>query len=214
MSHPISSRASSATRTGVTAVTGPRRGAQESGQDAGGVTADTATRPVHGRALQGGIGSSTVGMPPAARPKKRKKAHRGHKTSKTGRAKHRRSSKASKSRRAGAVKGAKRSTKPSRSQAAQPTRTGGHRDYHDIVKFAQAHGFTVTSTTGGKHNTGSAHYQGRAADIRIRDKSPAQIAAFKKAAQAAGFIVRNEASHPHGQKVWSGPHLHLEVPKR
>ena len=33
------------------------------------------------------------------------------------------------------------------------------KDYRDLVKFAKAEGFTVTATTGGKHNVGSKQFQ-------------------------------------------------------
>ena len=90
----------------------------------------------------------------------------------------------------------------------------GARDYKDLARFAEARGFTVTSTNGGKHNTGSAHYQGRAIDVRTRDKSSAQVEQFIREARAAGFVVHDERSRPRGQKVWSGPHLHLEIARR
>lgn len=72
-------------------------------------------------------------------------------------------------------------------------------------------GVTVTSMTSGKHNVGSKHYQGRAVDVRTRDKTPAQIAAIKKEAARRGFRVIDERTRPAGQKVWGGPHLHIEA---
>jgi hypothetical protein len=86
-------------------------------------------------------------------------------------------------------------------------------DYHGLAKFAVAKGFYVTSTRGGTHNPGSAHYQGRAIDVRTKDKTPAQVAQFIDKAKAAGIVVRDERTRPLNQKVWSGPHLHLEVPR-
>src|SRR5262249_1057756 len=85
-------------------------------------------------------------------------------------------------------------------------------DWRGLSRFAQQRGFTVTSTTGGSHNTGSAHYQGRAIDVRTRDKTPAQVERFIRAAQTAHIQVRDERVQPAGQRVWSGPHLHLQVP--
>ena len=87
-------------------------------------------------------------------------------------------------------------------------RTG---DYRELAAFARQRGFTVTSTTGGRHNRGSAHYEGRAADVRTRDKTPAQIEQFMREARAAGYRVIDERRRPPGARVWSGPHLHLEV---
>lgn len=85
----------------------------------------------------------------------------------------------------------------------------GELPYKGMVRLAQKHGFTVTSTTGGKHNKGSLHGQGRAIDVRTRDKSPKQIKDFIAAARAAGYNVKDERVRPKGQKVWSGPHLHI-----
>jgi len=87
-------------------------------------------------------------------------------------------------------------------------RTG---DYRELVDFARSRGFTVTSTNGGRHNPGSAHYEGRAIDVRTRDKTSAQIDQFIREARAAGYHVADERRRPRGQRVWSGPHLHLEI---
>jgi hypothetical protein len=84
--------------------------------------------------------------------------------------------------------------------------------YVGMSQFAQARGFVVTSTTGGKHNEGSAHYEGRAIDVRTNDKTDAEIRAFMDDARAAGMSVRDERAQPSGQKVWGGPHIHLSVP--
>jgi len=83
--------------------------------------------------------------------------------------------------------------------------------YLALVRFAKGHGFTVTSTTGGKHNPGSAHYQGRAIDVRTRDKTDAQVDEFIRSCHANRIGVRDERKRPPRQKVWSGPHLHLEL---
>lgn len=82
--------------------------------------------------------------------------------------------------------------------------------WQQIEEFAKEYGFTVTSTTGGKHNVGSAHYKGLAADVSTRGKSAAEIEAFTKAAQEQGYKVLDERTRPRGQAVWSGPHLHIQ----
>lgn len=79
-----------------------------------------------------------------------------------------------------------------------------------LTQFAAAQGFTVTATTGGRHNENSLHYRGRAVDVRVRDKSEAQILTMMEAALAAGFGVRDERTKPGGQGVWSGAHVHLQ----
>lgn len=190
--HPSTRRSTLEGPHGATHVRGPEAEAHTP-------RAGHTIRHAHGKTLKGGSGSSTLGLPhhrPKPRAAHKPKPHR-HAGARHGpAARHRRSS---------AVKGARK-----------PAAVHGHAkgDFHTLVKFAQAHGFHVTSTNHGHHNVGSAHYQGRAIDVRTRDKSPAQIAAFKQAARNAGFVVRDERSHPKGQKVWSGSHLHLEIPRR
>lgn len=76
--------------------------------------------------------------------------------------------------------------------------------------FAGGQGYHVTSTTGGEHNPGSLHYQGRALDVSVRGKDPGEVKRFMAQAQAQGYVVRDERARPKGQAVWGGPHLHLE----
>src|SRR5260370_4162577 len=101
------------------------------------------------------------------------------------------------------------SNKSSSSHSATPTRDSNTQTapYKDLSKFARDKGFTVTSTTGGQHNKGSAHYQGRAIDVSVKGKSNGDINKFKKAAEERGYKVRDERTKPPGQKVWSAPHL-------
>lgn len=82
--------------------------------------------------------------------------------------------------------------------------------WEQLAEFAKANGFNVTSTTGGKHNKGSKHYQGLAVDVGVNGKSDAAIQAFMEAAAEAGIKVVDERSRPSGQAVWGGAHLHLE----
>ncbi len=79
-----------------------------------------------------------------------------------------------------------------------------------LTTFAREQGLTVTSTTGGKHNPGSKHYAGEAIDVRTKDKSPEQINEAMQQATALGYRVIDERQRPAGQRVWGGPHLHLE----
>lgn len=83
----------------------------------------------------------------------------------------------------------------------------------EAVRRAQKLGATITATTGGKHNKGSAHYEGRALDLRTRDKSPEEIAQMIAQLEAMGLSVRDERIQPKGQKVWGGPHLHVSWKK-
>lgn len=85
------------------------------------------------------------------------------------------------------------------------------KDFRDLAAFAEAEGFHVTSTISGSHNRNSKHYRGLAIDVRTRDKTAAQIAAFITKARNRGIVVRDERQRPAGQKVWAGAHLHLEL---
>lgn len=108
-----------------------------------------------------------------------------------------------------ALNGTSRFTQNTKTQAVSTQPTTG-RPFEGMARLAREHGLTVTSTTGGKHNTRSKHYQGRAIDVRTRDVSKARLDAFMDAARAAGYTVRDERTRPAGQKVWGGPHLHIE----
>ena len=107
--------------------------------------------------------------------------------------------------------------KPTAAPAALPAKPAAaaapttFKNWEDLSKFAKHQGFTVTSTTGGKHNVGSKHGKGLAIDVRTRDKTSKQVEEFIKKARSAGIWVKDERTHPPGQKVWSGPHLHLEI---
>jgi hypothetical protein len=73
-------------------------------------------------------------------------------------------------------------------------------------------GFTVTGrneTTA--HNPGSRHYVGEAIDVRTAGKTGAEIADFMSFMSAQGYVVRDERQRPPGQKVWGGPHVHVET---
>ena len=84
---------------------------------------------------------------------------------------------------------------------------GGAQTWRQLSQFAQSHGFTVTSTTGGRH-LGWAHRAGRAIDVRTRDHSSSEVDAFMRAARGAGITVIDERRG--GNSAWSGPHLHLQ----
>lgn len=87
-------------------------------------------------------------------------------------------------------------------------------DYSELNKMialAQSKGFTVTSTVGGKHNSGSKHYRGLAMDVRTYDKTNAQVEEFMAFMRGNGYKVIDERKQPPNQKVWGGAHLHIEV---
>ncbi len=87
-------------------------------------------------------------------------------------------------------------------------------DYKDLVALAEAEGFHVTSTTGGKHNRGSKHFKGLAIDVRTRDKTDDEIERFLRICRSRGLKAIDERTHPDGQVVWGGPHLHIEITRK
>ena len=84
---------------------------------------------------------------------------------------------------------------------------GGRSTLNELVSFARQYGFVITCTTGGKH-AGSAHRQGRAIDLRTRDKSTAYVNRFIRIARANGYRVSDERYG--GNKYWTAPHIHLQ----
>jgi hypothetical protein len=79
-----------------------------------------------------------------------------------------------------------------------------------LKRFARVREFRVTSGSGGKHNVGSLHPLWRAVDVSVRGKEEFEIVEFIGEARAAGYRVLDERRKPPNQKVWSGPHLHVE----
>jgi hypothetical protein len=72
-------------------------------------------------------------------------------------------------------------------------------------------GGRITSTTGGQHNPGSKHYSGDAIDIGMARETPEQQAQILATLNSTpGLRVMDERQRPPGQKVWTGPHLHVE----
>ena len=84
---------------------------------------------------------------------------------------------------------------------------GGLQTWRELSKFATDRGFTVTSSTGGRH-LGWAHAAGRAVDVRTRDHSSSEINTFMRDARSQGITVIDERRG--GNSAWSGPHLHLQ----
>ena len=86
----------------------------------------------------------------------------------------------------------------------------GELPYKAMVRLAHKHGLQVTSTTGGRHNKGSLHGRGRAIDVRTIGVSSRKLNAFIRDAKAHGYQVLDERVRPRGQKVWTGPHIHIQ----
>src|ERR1041384_1764122 len=83
---------------------------------------------------------------------------------------------------------------------------------NDLIGFAKENNLVVGSTTGGRHNVGSKHYSGNAIDRKGSGSfSDEQVAQLQQQAAERGFLVRDERRHPPRQKVWGGPHIHIET---
>ncbi|HST53460.1 MAG TPA: hypothetical protein VLJ61_15720, partial [Pyrinomonadaceae bacterium] len=90
------------------------------------------------------------------------------------------------------------------------TRTGRlSTDLQDAVSLIQQNGGIVAHTTDGKHNRGSLHAQGLAADVVLQRMTDGAVADFTDRMEALGFHVRDERTRPKGQKVWNKAHLHV-----
>jgi hypothetical protein len=98
-------------------------------------------------------------------------------------------------------------------QSSNASFTKNNFKLNNLIDFAKTNDFDITSTTGGHHNPGSKHGLGKALDVRTKNKTSQEIAEFINSAQSQGFRVLDERTKPKGQKVWSGPHLHLEIAK-
>jgi hypothetical protein len=80
-----------------------------------------------------------------------------------------------------------------------------------LTNFAKENNLTVGSTTGGRHNTGSLHYSGNAIDIKGSGAfDDATVQRLSQAASSRGLKLRDERVKPPNQKVWGGPHVHIE----
>lgn len=92
----------------------------------------------------------------------------------------------------------------------------GQAFYDEIGKLISPYGATIGSTNGGEHNPGSLHYDGRALDIPLGASATDAVRANADRIIAdlsgKGYKVRDERTRPDGQKVWGGPHLHVEAP--
>lgn len=84
--------------------------------------------------------------------------------------------------------------------------------YIELKQIVTNMGWRVTSEMGGGHNAHSRHYQGKAIDISVRQKTQFHIDVLYTIITERGFIFRDERVRPKGQKVWGGPHIHLAVP--
>ncbi len=69
----------------------------------------------------------------------------------------------------------------------------------------------IVSTTNGHHNVGSAHYSGQAADIRYNDNGSQGARRLQAAADCGAQFGQDEGTRPKGQKVWGGPHYHVQL---
>lgn len=84
--------------------------------------------------------------------------------------------------------------------------------YTDLKPILINMGWVITSTTKGKHNLNSRHYLGKAIDISVRNKTEFDIMMLYIVLEGQGYQVLDERVRPKGQKVWHGPHIHVQVP--
>jgi hypothetical protein len=82
----------------------------------------------------------------------------------------------------------------------------------ELLAFCLRNGLFITSAKDSTHNVGSKHYRGEAVDVRSRSLEEAFIGHLKRDAEQHSLILRDERKRPPGQKVYGGPHLHIEMP--
>lgn len=80
-----------------------------------------------------------------------------------------------------------------------------------LLSFAERNDLFVTSGRDGVHNSGSKHPLGEAIDFRTRGLTQAFWEHLERDAQAHGLTLLDERQRPPGQKIWSGPHAHLQT---
>lgn len=83
--------------------------------------------------------------------------------------------------------------------------------YKDIVSIVEEMNWRVTASKGGRHNTGSKHYKGKAVDVSVKFKSEYDIILLTHTLTEKGYVVVDERIRPSGQRVWTGPHLHIYI---
>ena len=95
------------------------------------------------------------------------------------------------------------------------------RPIDDVLEKFKSMGLNPSSIDEGRHNTGSAHYEGKALDLGLNttfkgdqdamDKFLGFLSSSEGKKQFPNIRVLDERNRPVGQKVWSGSHLHIEV---
>lgn len=85
-------------------------------------------------------------------------------------------------------------------------------NYIEIKNIVTAMGWIVTADVGKKHNGGSKHYSGKAVDVSVRGRTEFHIAVLDEVLKNLGYYLFDERVRPKHQKIWTGPHLHIQVP--
>jgi len=110
------------------------------------------------------------------------------------------------------------STEP-RLNSDQANRSSGAsliENYEKVEMLGEFLGMTSTSTTGGSHKPGSAHYLNGAVDFNVAGVSAARLEIVMWEMRNAGLYVRDERGQPlqaNGtpQNPWSNPHIHAQA---
>lgn len=80
-----------------------------------------------------------------------------------------------------------------------------------LLEFCRRNGLVVTAGRNGRHNVGSKHPKGEAIDFRTKGMAEEFWGHLERDARQHGLILRDERTRPPGQKMYSGPHGHVEV---
>lgn len=102
---------------------------------------------------------------------------------------------------------------PAIAGASNPARKT-RKPFEDIAELGTRLGFTVTSTTEGRHNPNSLHPLGLAADFRTRGKSPEEIESFMEQARRGLPCRRRERETSRAHLDWPAHSRREERKKR
>src|SRR5687768_1943758 len=82
-------------------------------------------------------------------------------------------------------------------------------NYVELRSIVTKMGWKVTSEMGGPHNAHSRHYRGKAIDVSVRNRTEFHVQTLIEVLENHGYYVVDERIRPKGQRVWTGPHLHI-----
>jgi hypothetical protein len=87
-------------------------------------------------------------------------------------------------------------------------------DFVKLEIFAWDRGYKVTASTGGQHGEFSFHTDGRAIDVSVAGKTPAEIQAMRQEFSDHGIRIYDETDKSKWTENTTGFHLHVDTGTR